>query len=64
YVTFEAVSPDRSFTLVEAELTKELADYVDFVSGAVNFVNQTFSLFERAEEMRPETLIKPVKRKK
>lgn len=64
YVTFEAVSPDRSFSLVEAELTKELADYVDFVSGAVNFVNQTFSLFERAEEMRPETLLKPVKRKK
>ncbi|NBQ51788.1 MAG: hypothetical protein EBY40_13870, partial [Marivivens sp.] len=64
YVMFEAATPDRSVALVETELTKELADYVDFVSGAVNFVNQTFSLFERAEEVRPDTLIKPVKRRK
>ena len=64
YVMFEAATPDRSVALVETELTKDLADYVDFVSGAVNFVNQTFSLFERAEEVRPDTLIKPLKRRK
>jgi hypothetical protein len=33
------------------------------IAGAVNYVNQTFSLFEAAEARRPETLLSPVKRK-
>jgi len=34
----------------------------ELISGAVNYVNQTFSLFEAAEARRPATLVKPVKR--
>ena len=63
YVQFETVSPDRSFVLTETEVTPELTDYLEFVSGAVSYVNQTFSLFERAEEVRPASLIKPIKRR-
>ena len=64
YVQFETISPDRSFVLAETEVTPELTDYVDFVSGAVSYVNQTFSLFERAEEVRPASLVKPIRRNK
>jgi hypothetical protein len=36
---------------------------MELISGAVNYVNQTFSLFDAAEERRPKTLVKAVKRK-
>lgn len=36
---------------------------MELISGAVNYVNQTFPLFEAAEQRRPETLLKPVKRR-
>jgi len=64
YAAFETVSPERSVTLTETELTPELQDYMDMISGAVNYVNQTFSLFDAAEERRPETLLKPIARKR
>lgn len=64
YMTFETQSPERSIVVTETELTPELKDYMDLISGAVNYVNQTFSLFEAAEERRPETLLKPVARKR
>ena len=57
YVTFETLPQDRSVSLVEAEVTSELRDYMEMISGAVNYVNQTFSLFERAEERRPAKLL-------
>ncbi len=63
YVTFETVPQDRSVVVVETELTPELHDYIELISGAVNYVNQTFSLFEAAEARRPATLVKPVRRK-
>ncbi len=63
YVAFETTPQDRSVALVEAEVTPELTDYLEMISGAVNYVNQTFSLFEAAEERRPETLITPKTRK-
>lgn len=59
YMTFETQSPERPITVTETELTPELNDYMDLISGAVNYVNQTFSLFEAAEKRRPETLLKP-----
>ncbi len=64
YATFETMPQDRSVQLVEAEVTDELNDYMEMISGAVNYVNQTFSLFEAAEERRPAQLVKPVKRSK
>jgi hypothetical protein len=36
---------------------------MELISGAVNYVNQTFSLFSAAEERRPERLVRPVKRR-
>jgi hypothetical protein len=32
---------------------------MDKVSGVVNYVNQTFSLFKAAEDMRPKRLLTP-----
>ncbi|MFT5066138.1 MAG: hypothetical protein ACJAXK_002966 [Yoonia sp.] len=63
YVTFETTPQDRSVVCTEVELTKELDDYMELISGAVNYVNQTFSLFEAAEARRPATLLTPVKRR-
>ena len=59
YCQFETVPPDRPLQLVEAERTPELDAYLAHISGAVNFVNQTFSLFKTAEERRPKTLVVP-----
>lgn len=59
YVQFEGLDPARSISLVEAERTPELAKYLEQISGAVNYVNQTFSLFKAAEALRPRTLLTP-----
>lgn len=57
YCQFETVPADRPFQLVEAERTPELDAYLEHISGAVNFVNQTFSLFRTARQRRPQTLV-------
>ncbi|MBV7397358.1 hypothetical protein [Mameliella sediminis] len=62
YAQFETLPQDRPVRLVEAEQTPELKTYLDEISGVVNYVNQTFSLFEAAEARRPQTLVSPVKR--
>ena len=58
YVQFEGDQPDRPVQLVEAERTPELMAYLEHVSGAVNYVNQTFGLFKAAEAARPAKLLK------
>ncbi|MTH97046.1 hypothetical protein [Roseibium sp. RKSG952] len=63
YAQFETTPPDRAVVVDEIERTPELIDYMDLISGAVNYVNQTFSLFEKAEARRPETLLQPLKRR-
>ncbi len=63
YATFETLPQDRSVSLSEVEVTPELSDYMELISGAVNYVNQTFSLFEAAEAQRPARLVQPVKRR-
>ena len=62
YVTFETRPQDRAVQLVEAEMTDDLQDYLEMISGAVNYVNQTFSLFEAAEKRRPAKLLTPSRR--
>ena len=62
YITFETQSPERPIQLVEAERTPELNEYIDAISGAVNYVNQTFSLFKAAEARRPSKLVTPKQR--
>ena len=59
YCQFEGDGPDRPVQLVEAEKTPELLAYVAHISGAVNYVNQTFSLFKAAEALRPAKLLTP-----
>jgi hypothetical protein len=48
--------------MVEAERTAELDAYMEQLSGVVNYVNQTFSLFQAAEKIRPARLLKPKNR--
>ncbi|KQI69962.1 hypothetical protein AN189_00680 [Loktanella sp. 3ANDIMAR09] len=62
YVTFETMPQDRSVVVQEVEQTEDLKNYMELISGAVNYVNQTFSLFEAAEARRPKKLVCPVKR--
>jgi hypothetical protein len=63
YVTFETIPQERAIQVVEAEVTPELKAYCDMISGAVNYVNQTFSLFKAAEERRPAKLVKALERR-
>ncbi len=57
YCLFETTPQDRAVQMIEAQRTPELEEYLELVSGAVNYVNQTFSLFRAAEERRPEKLV-------
>jgi len=57
YALFETEPQDRPVQIVEARRTPELDEYLDLISGAVNYVNQTFGLFKAAEERRPEKLV-------
>lgn len=59
YVQFETDQPNRPIQLVEAEMTPDLRSYLDHISGAVNYVSQTFSLFKAAETARPAKLVMP-----
>ncbi|MDO5647732.1 hypothetical protein [Paracoccus sp. (in: a-proteobacteria)] len=62
YVQFEGDNPERAVQLVQAERTPELESYIEHVAGAVNYVNQTFSLFKAAEAARPAQLVTPKSR--
>lgn len=62
YCQFETSPQDRPVQVVEAAKTPEVQEYLNHISGAVNFVNQTFSLFKAAEERRPEKLVVPKQR--
>jgi hypothetical protein len=59
YVQFEGMDPSRAVQVVEAEKTAELQAYLDKLSGVVNYVSQTFSLFKAAEAVRPRKLLVP-----
>lgn len=63
YAGFETLPQDRGVAVHETEVTPELQTYMEHISGAVNYVNQTFSLFEAAERVRPETLVRPIRRR-
>ena len=58
YVGFETLPADRAITLIEVEMMLELEEYTRQITGAVDYVNQTFSLFKSAEKRRPKTLLK------
>jgi hypothetical protein len=62
YVQFEGEGPDRPVQVVETVKTPELTGYLEKISGVVNYVNQTFSLFKAAEDLRPKRLVTPKER--
>lgn len=62
YCQFEGNTPDRPIQMIEAERTPALEAYMEQLSGVVNYVNQTFSLFQAAEAIRPAQLLTPRKR--
>ena len=57
YARFETDDPSRPVRLVEAEATPDVRAYIDSISGVTNYVNRTFSLFERAKARRPKVLL-------
>ena len=57
YCQFDGFDPSRTVKLLQAEKTPELIHYIDQISGVVNYVNQTFSLFAEIEKLRPKRLI-------
>jgi hypothetical protein len=61
YVEFETLPADRAVTLVQAQMTPELEEYTQQLTGVVSFSNQTFSLFKTAEKRRPKVLLKAAK---
>lgn len=59
YAQFEGMDPSRAIQVIEASRTPELDLYLEQIGGAVNYVNQTFSLFRAAEALRPKKLLVP-----
>lgn len=57
YCQFDGFDPLRTVKLLQAEKTPELLQYMEQISGVVNYVNQTFSLFGEVEKVRPKKLI-------
>ena len=58
YCQFDGFDPSRTIKLIQAEKTPELMNYIDQISGVVNYVNQTFSLFADVEKVRQKKLLK------
>lgn len=55
YLTqFDGFDPSRTIKLHQSEKTPELMQYMEQISGVVNYVNQTFSLFSDLEKVRPK----------
>jgi hypothetical protein len=58
YLRFSPRLRDQRVRLVEAERTEELSAFLEAIRSAPAFANNTFSLFERAAEMRPPRLVR------
>jgi len=57
YVMLESLNPARQVRLVKAAMTPGLKEYLQGIDGVTNYVNQTFSLYGRAVERRPQRLL-------
>jgi hypothetical protein len=57
YVMLESANPARQVRLVKAAMSPELKEYLQGIDGVTNYVNQTFSLYSRALERRPQRLL-------
>lgn len=61
YLRFDTPDPSAHVRMVEAEITPDVQRYIDSINGVTNYVNRTFSLFDRAEKRRPKQLLFPKK---
>jgi hypothetical protein len=59
YVRFDTEDPSKSTRLIEAEITPEVQRFLSEIGGVTNYVNRTYSLFERAKRRRPARLLIP-----
>jgi len=57
YCQFDGFDPSRTIKLIQVEKTTELLKYMEQISGMVNYINQTFSLFNEVEKVRPKKLL-------
>lgn len=57
YARFETEDPSRPVRLFENNITPEIQKYINSISGVTNYVNRTYSLFSRAKERRPASLL-------
>ena len=57
---FDVIQTMRERSRLPAEVLRQLPQ-LKLISGTVNYVNQTFSLFQEAEERRPAKLVTPKK---
>jgi hypothetical protein len=59
---FETEDPSRKISLVEAEMTPELQQYLKGMDTVTQYVARTFSLFPTARSRRPKQLLVKAKR--
>lgn len=59
YLHFETENPSAHVRLVEQEMTPELEKYLDSIIDVSNYVNRTYSLFDEAKRIRPQSLLRP-----
>jgi hypothetical protein len=62
YVRFDTEDPSKSTRLIEAEITPEVQRYLSEIGGVTNYINRTYSLFDRAKRRRPVRLLIPKSR--
>lgn len=58
YLRFQPRLRDQKVRLVEAERTPEVRQFMEAVKDVTAYTDKTFSLFERAAQMRPPRLVK------
>ena len=46
YCQFDGVDPSRTVNMIQAEKTPELMQYMEQISGVVNYMSQEFSLLQ------------------
>jgi hypothetical protein len=58
YVNFETTPAERAVNLIEAEMTPQLKNYIECISGSATYIKQTFNLFKTAAQRRPANLLR------
>lgn len=62
YMFAETSDPSTRLRLIEGMMTPELSSYLAKISDVVKYTSGSFNLFERANEIRPQKLVKELVR--